>query len=221
MFMAEAYWDLEARLHGLGFDCVYDKTFYDHLTKRNFPSLHRHVRAVHGTFNAVRFLGNHDEQPIASMLTVPEEKAAAVLLLAQPGPRLLHDGQLTGARRRTPVQFSDYWPEAPNAELSEFYERLLTLLPQTVIGRGKAESCDTGHAHCFAMQWSDGGRIDLALVNLAPAQAKFQLKEFEPGRKATKIFSDDASSWHLKTGHMEIALAAHGFMLLELHKITP
>jgi hypothetical protein len=216
LFMAEAYWDLEPRLHELGFDCVYDKKFYDHVTARDFRSLRHRARVVKDAFNAVCFLENHDEPRIASILSVAEEKAAAVLLLAQPGPRLLHDRQLVGAKRRTPVQFSDYWPEPADHELSDFYERLLTLLPQTVIGRGRAELCDTGLPHCFATKWRDGGRTDLALVNLAAETAKLQFKVSESERKATKIFPDDASSWHLRRDQMEIALAAHGFALLEL-----
>jgi hypothetical protein len=93
-------------LQALGFDYVYDKKFLDYLTRRDYPALQRHLRAVAGKFNPVRFLENHDEARIASLLTVPEQKAAAVLLLAQPGLRLLHDGQLAGARRHTPVQFA-------------------------------------------------------------------------------------------------------------------
>jgi glycosidase len=87
VFIAEAYWDLEPRLQALGFDYVYDKKFFDYLTARDYPGLKRHIRAVAGKFNPVRFLENHDEPRIASLLTVPEQKAAAVLLLSQPGLR--------------------------------------------------------------------------------------------------------------------------------------
>ena len=127
LFIAEAYWNLEPRLQTLGFDYIYDKTFCDHLTRRDFQGLQAHVESTAASFNPVRFLENHDEPRIASILSVPEHKAAAVLLLNQPGMRLLHDGQLTGRKRRAPVQFARYWPEPPDPEITDFYQKLLAL----------------------------------------------------------------------------------------------
>ncbi len=127
LFIAEAYWNLEPRLHSLGFDYVYDKTFFDHLTRRDFDGLDAHVRSGDAGFNPVRFLENHDEARIASTLSLPEHKAAAIFLLNQPGMRLLHDGQLTGRKRRGPVQFTRYWPEAPDPEITNFYQTLLSI----------------------------------------------------------------------------------------------
>jgi len=216
LFMAEAYWDLEPRLQELGFDCVYDKRFYDYLTHRDFPALQRQVRAVAGKFNPVRFLENHDEPRIASLMTLPEQKAAAVLLLSQPGARLLHDGQLTGARQRTPVQFAEYWPESPNEEVTAFYDHLLSLLPQTVIGRGEMEFCDTGLPQCFAVKWKDTSRISLVLVNLASESASFQLRGFGSEYGVAKSYSDPISTSNLVGGFLDIRLAANGFQLLEL-----
>jgi glycosidase len=218
MFIAEAYWDLEPRLQALGFDYVYDKKFYDYLTARDYAALQRHIRTVGGKFHPVRFLENHDEPRIASILTAPEQKAAAVLLLAQPGLRLLHDGQLTGARKRTPVQFADYWPEPLNGEITAFHEHLLSLLPHTAIGQGETEFCDTGLPHCFAIKWrSDSGRLDLVAVNLAPQHAAFQFLQLGPDCKIATIHSDTDSTWKWTSGALHIDLAPCGFELLELH----
>jgi hypothetical protein len=217
MFIAEAYWDLESRLQAQGFDYVYDKKFYDYLTTRDFSALQRHVRGVAGKFHPARFLENHDEPRSASLLTAPEQKAAAVLLLSQPGLRLLYDGQLAGARKHTPVQFACYWPEPGHAELTAFYDHLLSLLPQTAIGRGEMEFCDTGLPHCFAMKWkNDSGRFDLVLVNLAPLPASFQLQRLHPGGEITKLHSDNDSTWSWTVGDLHIDLAPCGFELLEL-----
>jgi glycosidase len=123
LFIAEAYWNLETRLQTLGFDYIYDKTFYDHLTRRDPASLQAHLQSA--AFNPVRFLENHDEPRIASILSGPEHKAAAVFLLDQPGMRLLHDGQLTGRKWRAPVQFARYWPEPPDPDITDYYETLL------------------------------------------------------------------------------------------------
>jgi len=146
---------------------------------------------------------------------VPEQKAAAVLLLAQPGMRLLLDGQLAGAVRRTPVQFARYWPENGNPEMAAFYDRLLSVLPQTAIGGGEMQLCETGVPHCFAMKWkSDAGGITLAAVNLAPQAAGFQIRELEPGCDFTTVFSDTHSTWSWRDGVLQINLAGGGFELL-------
>jgi glycosidase len=125
LFIAEAYWNLEARLQSLGFDYNYDKVFYDKLAHRDFAGLQAHVQSVETSFKPVRFLENHDEPRIASVLSLPEHEAAALLLLNQPAMRLLHDGQLTGRKRRMPVQFERYWPEPPDPEITDFYQSLL------------------------------------------------------------------------------------------------
>ena len=132
LFIAEAYWNLEPRLHALGFDYVYDKTFYDLVVRRDEKRLRAHVQSVGAAFNPVRFLENHDESRIASILSAAEHKAAAVLLINQPGMRLLHDGQLTGRKRRLPGQFARYWPEAPDREIADFYQTLLLRFVQPI-----------------------------------------------------------------------------------------
>jgi hypothetical protein len=216
IFMAEAYWDLEPRLQALGFDYVYDKKFLDHLARRDYSALQQHVRAVAGKFNPVRFLENHDEPRIASLLTVPEQKAAAALLLAQPGLRLLHDGQMEGKRRRAPAQFARYWPETGNADIATFYDQLLLLLPRTAIGRGEMEFCDTGLAPCFAMKWrNSAGRLDLMLVNLAPERACCQNSTPKPESEIANLFSDPDSTWSWSAGELHIDLAPCGFELLQ------
>jgi len=216
LFIAEAYWDLEPRLQALGFDYVYDKKFLEYVSRRDYPGLQRHVRAAAGKFQPARFLENHDEARIASLLTTPEQKAAAVLLLAQPGLRLLHDGQLAGKTRRAPPEFACYWPEDSDPEMSAFYDRLLTLLPSTAVGAGDMEFCETGLPHCFAMQWrKDAGRLDWVCVNLAPQRASFEIPAPEPGWKVADIFSDGGSAWSRRGWNFHIDLAACGFQLLE------
>jgi hypothetical protein len=165
----------------------------------------------------VRFLENHDEARIASRLSMPEQKAAAVLLLAQPGLRLLHDGQWAGLRRHTPVQFDRYWPEPANAEIAAFYDRMLPLFGSSFMDGGETEFGETGVPHCFAMKCEkDGGWLDLALVNLAPQRASFPLREVKFGREIATLFSDPDSTWSWREDILQINLAACGFELLEL-----
>ena len=107
-FLAEAYWGLEERLQSLGFDYPYDKTLYDRLVSRDAAGVQCHLMAMssESVAGSAHFLENHDEPRIASVLTPAEHRAAALLILGLPGMRFLHDGQLDGARVRTPVQLA-------------------------------------------------------------------------------------------------------------------
>ena len=149
-------------------------------------------------------------------LLFPSKKRPLFLLLAQPGLRLLHDGQLAGARQRTPVQFAEYWPETADFEIEGFYDHLLSLLAKTTIGRGELKLYDTGLAHCFAMSWQgDSKRINLVLANMAPVKAHFRLSRASPGSEVGKLYSDADSTWDIQDGCLDIRLAACGFELFE------
>ncbi|HEY3863312.1 MAG TPA: alpha-amylase family glycosyl hydrolase [Verrucomicrobiae bacterium] len=233
IFLAEAYWDLEPRLAELGFDYAYDKKFLDHLARRDAPALQRHLREVAGEFRPARFLENHDEARISAVLAMPEQKAAAVLLLSQPGLRMIFDGQCEGKHRRTPVQFTRYWPEPGDPEITPFYESLLAALAKGAIGRGEWEMCETGRPQCFAMKWK-AERITLALVNFGAERAEFQVAgegsagaspchgdssraRLQPSLPTvTHILSAPDSTWAWQNGALHIGLAGYGFALLEL-----
>ncbi len=139
LFLAEAYWSLEEQLLSQGFDYAYDKTLYDELIRRDSVGAQRHLLGATARFLAggAHFLENHDEARIASKLPFAEHRAAALLVLTLPGMCLLHDGQLDGARIRTPVQLSCRPPEPPQRNIVEMYERLLQALKQSAVGRGR------------------------------------------------------------------------------------
>jgi hypothetical protein len=185
LFIAEAYWNLEGRLASLGFDYAYDKEFYDRLTRRDYSALQAHVRGGGGGFAPTRFLENHDEPRIASILSYPEQRAATALLLSQPGMRLLHDGQREGRRRRTPVQFSRYWPETPDAEATAIHDALYSALARTSIGRGEAKflaaKSATGDgadlSGCFVIHWESSEGETLAAINMSAQQRPFRAND--------------------------------------------
>src|SRR5207247_11279046 len=108
LFLGEVYWDLEARLQSLGFDYTYDKRLYDYLVYRNPAEVQRHLSSVTPDFvrQSAHFLENHDEPRIASILSWPEHRAAALLTAGLPGLRLLHEGQLAAVRTRPPVHLA-------------------------------------------------------------------------------------------------------------------
>lgn len=145
LFLAEVYWGLEARLQKLGFDFTYDKRFYDHLLSPSPAQVHQHVMNAEPEFisRSAHFLENHDEPRIASLLSLPEHRAASLLLLGLPGMRLLHDGQLAGACRFTPVQMGRRLPEPPQSDIAALYEKMLEIIQATAIGRGHADVLKT------------------------------------------------------------------------------
>ena len=123
LFLAEVYWDLEAILQSLGFDYTYDKRLYDYLVYRDFENVAQHLhRLTPGFIRAsAHFLENHDESRIASILDLPEHKAAALLIMGLPGMTVLYEGQLNGATRHIPVQFARAPAEKMKQEVADFY----------------------------------------------------------------------------------------------------
>lgn len=183
MFMAEAYWGLQERLLSLGFDYTYDKALYDAVTRRDAGAVTNRLRNVPPRFveSGVHFLENHDEPRIASLLSLPEHRAAALLMLALPGMRFLQDGQLAGALVQNPVQLSRRRREDPRTDIRNMYEQCLSALQRSAIGRGRwklllpreAWAGNPTAQNIVLVQWQDQSPgFDLAAVNLAPCRSQ-------------------------------------------------
>jgi hypothetical protein len=232
MFVAEAYWDLEARLHALGFDYVYDKRLYDFLAARDRPAVQGHLLSHPPEFvrASAHFLENHDEARIASVLTAAEHRAAALVILGLPGMRLVHDGQLAGARVHTPVQLGRRVAESPQAEVQQLYDQLLGALAKSAVGRGEGkvlplhsawpDNCTC--ANFVLVQWqAQPPAFDLVVVNLAPhrsqcyallevpdlAKYNWRLQDLL-GQESYERYGDD-----LQNQGLYLDVAAHGAQL--------
>jgi len=183
VFLAESYWGMESQLQKLGFDYTYDKVLYDGLVARDAGGVQRHLLGLtpEAVSKGAHFLENHDEPRIAAILSPAEHRAAALVILGLPGMRFLHEGQLSGARLKLPVQLARR-PEEPNeVEIASLYEQLLTKLPGTAVGRGRGELLeprvawpDNPTARNFVIvQWqSRAPEFDLVVVNLAPHRSQ-------------------------------------------------
>ncbi|HEX4342127.1 MAG TPA: alpha-amylase family glycosyl hydrolase, partial [Verrucomicrobiae bacterium] len=189
IFLAEAYWNLEGRLQELGFDYTYDKALYDQIVHRNISDAQNHLLSAPAEYTAhsAHFLENHDEARIASLLSVEEQGAAALLILGLPGMRFLHEGQMTGARMKLPIQLARRPSEPVQPEIQSIYERLLGALKKTAVGKGPfhilkpqaAWAENTSHQNFFIILWQiEPPEFDLVVVNLAPchSQCYVQLK---------------------------------------------
>ncbi len=191
LFLGEVYWNLEARLQALGFDYTYDKPLRDLLIHRHSTTVQAHLEEAPPAVvqASAHFLENHDEPPVASLLAVDEHRPAALLTLGLPGLRLLHEGQLSGARHFTPVQFGRRRNEPDDPQIAELYAQFLTVLQHTAVGRGQAELLhptaawpDNFTAQFFMIvQWQMmPPEFDLVVVNLAPHRSQCRVRLTAP-----------------------------------------
>lgn len=192
LLLAEVYWDLEARLQALGFNYTYDKRLYDYLLRQNRGEVRRHLQGVGPAFltASAHFLENHDEPRVAGVLPLPEHRTAALLALGLPGLRLLHEGQLDGARHRVPVQLVRRPQEPVDQEIAAFYEQVLRAVRETAVGRGQGELLPTRSAwpgnaseqDIGVVQWQETPKaFDLVVVNLAPHRSQCYVSLTVPG----------------------------------------
>lgn len=200
IFIAEAYWGLERRLQGLGFNYTYDKALYDKLVARQAAEVQRYLLASAGGLTAgTHFLENHDEPRIAAVMSQPEHRAAAWVMLGLPGLRLLHEGQLDGMRIKIPVQLARRPQEPMNPQIRKMYDQLLSNLRASAVGHGSYQILvprpawpgnPTGQ-NLILVQWQDQGpEFDLVVANLAPHRSQCYAPLHIP--KST------AENWHLK-----------------------
>ena len=180
LFISESYWGLESALQTLGFDFTYDKVLYDELVFHDPSAVTRHLYEESSAAfieNSVHFLENHDERRAAGAFVPAEHRAAALLILGLPGLRMLHEGQLTGARTKIPVQLVRRPVEPVNEEVKRIYDPLLRSVRASAVGQGKATLLRPRAAwpdnqtwrNFVIVQWqTKPGEFDLVVVNLVP-----------------------------------------------------
>jgi hypothetical protein len=178
--VSESYWGMESCLQTLGFDFTYDKILYDELVYHDPSAVTRHLlEECSAAFveKSVHFLENHDERRAATLFVPEEHRAVALLILGIPGLRLMHEGQLTGARTKVPVQMLRRPTEAGSAEVAGIYRQLLRGLRASAVGAGQGRLLRPRAAwpenqtrrKLVIVQWQVvAGEFDLVVVNLVP-----------------------------------------------------
>ncbi len=185
LFMAEAYWDLEAELQQLGFDYCYDKRLYDRLEHDNAESVRLHLTAgLDYQDRLVRFIENHDEPRAAATFRPERERATALTMLTLPGAKLLYEGQLEGRRVRPPVFLARRPIEPGDSHLQAFYHQLLAVVKESGLREGAWQLCErTGwpdnntYLNLVAWCWDLDEARYLVVINLSEyqSQARIQL----------------------------------------------
>lgn len=185
MFIAEVYWNMEARLHELGFDYCYDKRLYDRLAHENAPSILAHLGAgLEYQSKLVRFIENHDEQRAAVKFGIPRSKMSALLVATLPGAKLWHDGQMNGYKVKLPVQLGRRPVETVDKELPEFYRWLFTKVNQPIYRNGTWELRDLiaawpgnpSHQNMIAYVRRLGKELRLIVVNFGNTQTQCRVR---------------------------------------------
>jgi hypothetical protein len=185
LFIAEAYWDREWELQGLGFDYCYDKRLYDRLEHGDPESVRLHLGADPAyQSKLVRFIENHDEPRAAVAFAGAKEEAAALTAATIPGARLFHEGQFEGRRVRPPVFLGRRPEERPNEDLRSLYAALLEAVDDTLFHDGEWRLChctgwrdNSSFQNLAAWCWERGEDRAIIVVNLsgAPAQGRVHL----------------------------------------------
>jgi hypothetical protein len=199
-FLAEVYWDLEWTLQQQGFDYAYDKRLYDRLREGHARPVREHFLAgLDYQDKLARFLENHDEPRAVAVFSPEVHRAAAVITFLSPGLRFFHEGQFEGRRKRISPHLCRRPEETIDADLQQFYARLLSVLrhPSVRDGHWRLVEClpawDGNWTNdCFvtyAWESSSGEKLVVA-VNYAPNQSQCYVKF---------PFADlDAGTWRLE-----------------------
>ncbi len=207
IWIAEAYWDTEARLLDLGFNYVYDKGLYDRLRLSSVTDIRKHLET--GFIfqkRLVRFIENHDELRSAAVFPGAKLKAVAALLATLPGMKLYYQGQLEGKRIRPPVQLGRVKDDSYNPELLTFYNRLLAITNHETFHWGKWQlktvypAPQGNHSeNLFAYTWRLKDSLKLIVINFGEslAQGLITLSE-EVEQNLPYLLTDELDGQHYR-----------------------
>lgn len=185
-FMAEVYWDMEWELQQQGFDYTYDKKLYDRLRQGDARLVREHFWAdFEYQRHSARFLENHDEPRAASVFSLDQHKAAAMISFFCPGLRFFHQGQFEGWKQKLSVHLNRRAPEGVDMDLEAFYNALTSCLKLPVAHNGVWHLLDCTPAwddnptweRFVAFSWTDDrGHQLTVIVNYAPHQSQCYVK---------------------------------------------
>src|SRR5688500_17032748 len=143
-------------------------------------------------------------------------RAAAVTTFCAPGLRLFHEGQLQGRTVRIPVQLGRRPDEPVDADLVDFYARLLAVLQQPVFKEGAFRPVDVRQAGpadhtndaMVAATWRGGRdpvpRAFLVVSNLAATKgyARIPLDGFRAGQPYRVLDHVDGRAYERDGGEL-------------------
>jgi len=238
LFLAEVYWDMEWTLQQEGFDYTYDKRLYDRLVEGDATAVREHFYAAPDYQDRLaRFLENHDEPRIASVMNNKNHEAAAVITFLSPGLRFFHQGQFDGRKKRISPHLIRGPQEIADIALQDFYAKFLDTIKKPGFRNGKwkllncisawegNETWDSFLA--FSWQGMNGERA-LIVVNYSPhdSQCFLQLPFSDLADKKV-LFSDvlseavyERDGQDLLSRGLFLDLPAWGYHVFEVSEST-
>lgn len=199
LFLAEVYWDLEWQLQQLGFDYTYDKVLTDRLKHSNASVIIEHLKADYKyQQKSIRFLENHDEERILSILGKEKSKAAAIVISTLQGMHFYNDGQFEGKHIKLPVQLIREPEEKTNTEIQSFYYRLLQISSCEVFKKGSwrllktISSWDNNftYQNMLAWEWQFNSERRIVIINYSELLSSCRLKLDVTGYQEELVFHD-------------------------------
>jgi hypothetical protein len=168
-----------------GFDYCYDKKLYDRLANENAQAIIEHLKADwQYQSRLIRFIENHDEERAVNIFGKEASKAAAVITLTLPGARLVFEGQTHGHQVKLPVQLKRKLAEKEDKELTEYYNKLLQIIPGKRYNNAKWSLCevlplnstDVTHNNIIAYQWILIDQYLIIVVNYSLMKSRAHIK---------------------------------------------
>lgn len=222
LFLAEVYWDLEWTLQQQGFDFCYDKRLYDRLHDGSAKPIREHLCAELDFQNRLaRFLENHDEPRAAATFDPATHRAAAVVTYLVPGLRFFQQGQFEGRRCRVSPHLVRAPAEPLDADVAEFYDRLLAVLRLPAVQSGSWQRIDSRsawdgnwtHECLIAFAWENANSERMiVVVNFAdhPSQARLPLPFDDLAGQSFRLEEQLIAGCYDRDGD---ELAAHGLFV--------
>ena len=172
--LAEAYWDTEPRLFGLGFEFAYDKAMYDAVRDVNPQQVRDRLNSLPQYPNDfARFLENHDEARRPEIFPNHRLLADGTLMGTLPGVRFYHQGELEGRTIRLPITLRLSADEPPDPFSVAFFQKILKITQQNVFHEGKwnllqvAAEGDASPDGLIAYEWKSAKEWKIIAVNLS------------------------------------------------------
>ncbi len=236
VFIAEVYWNMEYILQQNGFDFCYDKRLYDRLKGENADAIRHHLQADTGyQSKLMRFIENHDEERAISIFNPDKEKAAALISLALPGAKLIHEGQLEGRVIRLPVFLRRRPRENTNTFIKNFYENLLEIISMPELHLGEwslspVSGWDDNQScrNILAWYWRFENKVCLIAVNYSPqpSQGFVYLPDCEMAGHVWRLVDMFTQAHFIRNGDelavggLYVGLESWGFHFFQMYRMV-
>jgi hypothetical protein len=124
---------------------------------------------------SVRFLENHDEPRLASVMSPEKADAALAITLTLPGMRFIHDGQIEGRKQHASIHLARRASEPVDPIRRVVHERLLGIARTRTLRNGSYTTLATRDDSLIAHRWQDADAAYVVIVNYSSSTVHSQV----------------------------------------------